>query len=95
MRNSERVFRIAITGMLAAGAIAAGSSAYAAKPGMEQCAGVIKAGKNDCATSSNACHSHVTVDNSPEAWIYLPTGTCERISGAHLVQVTDPTPAKK
>jgi uncharacterized membrane protein len=95
MRNSERVFRLAISSMLAAGAIATGSSAFAAPPGMEQCAGVIKAGKNDCATSSNACHSHVTVDNNPEAWIYLPTGTCERISGAHLVQVTDPTPAKK
>ena len=60
----------------------------------EQCAGVIKAGKNDCATSTNACHSHVTVNNSPEAWIYLPKGTCERIAGAHVVMVKDPSPKK-
>jgi hypothetical protein len=28
------------------------------------------------------------------AWIYLPKGTCERIAGAHVVKVTDPTPKK-
>jgi uncharacterized membrane protein len=61
----------------------------------EQCAGVIKAGKNDCATSTNACHGHVTTDSHPEAWIYLPAGTCERIQGAHLVNVVDPTPKGK
>jgi uncharacterized membrane protein len=63
--------------------------------GQEQCAGVIKAGQNDCATSTNACHSHVTTDSNPEAWIYLPAGTCERIVGARVVKVVDPTPKDK
>ncbi len=53
------------------------------------------AGKNDCATKANACHDHVAVDSSPEAWIYVPKGTCERIVGAHVVSVTDPTPVAK
>jgi uncharacterized membrane protein len=61
---------------------------------MEQCAGIIKAGKNDCATRSNACHSHVQTDADPEAWIYVPAGTCERLVGAHVVQVADPSPGK-
>lgn len=60
--------------------------------GDEKCAGVIKAGKNDCATSSNACHGHVAVDSNPEAWIYVPKGTCEKIVGAHLSDAIDPTP---
>jgi uncharacterized membrane protein len=42
----------------------------------------------------NACHGHVEADASPMAWIYLPKGTCEKIAGAHLVKVTDPTPKK-
>jgi uncharacterized membrane protein len=61
---------------------------------MEQCAGIIKAGKNDCATSTNACHGHVDKDASPEAWIYLPKGTCERLAGGRIVVVKDPTPKK-
>jgi uncharacterized membrane protein len=93
MKNLDRVCRLAISSIVAVGAIAGSSAAFAAKPGMEQCAGVVKAGQNDCATSTNACHSHVTVDNSPEAWIYVPAGTCARITGAHLVQVEEP--AKK
>lgn len=70
------------------------SSAFAADDhsGDEKCAGVIKAGKNDCATSSNACHGHVAVNGSPEAWIYVPKGTCERIVGAHISDANDPTP---
>ena len=76
---------------------AAAGIAQAADPnaGKEQCAGVIRAGQNDCATSTNACHSHVTVDGDPQAWIYLPTGTCQKIIGARVVKVVDPTPANK
>ena len=59
--NHNDLFRNAITGLLAMGAIATVSSASADEQ-KEQCAGVIKAGKNDCATSTNACHSHVETD---------------------------------
>ena len=66
----------------------------AADGDMEQCAGLVKAGKNDCATNTNACHGHVEKDASPEAWIYLPKGTCERLVGTRVVKVVDPSPKK-
>lgn len=92
MKN-DRLLKLAVSSLVAAGALASGTSVFAAdKPGMEQCAGIVKAGKNDCATSTNACHGHVTADASPEAWVYLPEGTCSRIVGAHVVKVVDPTP---
>ncbi|MGH8286342.1 MAG: BufA1 family periplasmic bufferin-type metallophore, partial [Steroidobacteraceae bacterium] len=69
-----------------------GAVAQAADGDKEQCAGVIKAGKNDCATSTNACHGHVEQDSNPEAWIYVPKGTCAKIVGARIVTVKDPTP---
>lgn len=88
--------KLAVSSLFAVGALAATSSTYAGdKDGMEQCAGIVKAGKNDCATSTNACHSHVTSDSNPEAWVYLPKGTCERLVGAHVVNVVDPTPKKQ
>ena len=86
--------RAAMTSLLAMAAIGVAGTALADEA-KEQCAGVIKAGKNDCATKTNACHGHVTVDADPQAWIYVPAGTCERIVGAHVVNVVDPTPKAK
>lgn len=93
MKNLDDTVRLAIGSLCAAGAFAVATPALAdAKDGMEQCAGIVKAGKNDCATSTNQCHGHVTTDANPEAWVYLPKGTCARLVGARVVQVKDPTP---
>lgn len=83
-----------ISTALALSVTAFASNAFAAHENEEQCAGVIKAGKNDCATSRNQCHGHVATDSDAMAWIYLPKGTCDRIANAHLVQASDPTPVK-
>ncbi len=95
MIKNDQMLRLAISSLFVLGASAIGDFALADAPAMEQCAGVVKAGANDCATSTNACHSHVTADRNPEAWVYLPKGTCERLAGAHLVKVADPTPSNK
>jgi uncharacterized membrane protein len=92
--NRNSLYMSAVTAALAVAGAATGGVAMAADGNMEQCAGIIKAGKNDCATSSNACHGHVEKDASPEAWIYLPKGTCERLAGGRVVMVKDPTPKK-
>ena len=94
----DQVIRSAFASLVAAGALAFAANGIAADTDHskeEKCAGVIKAGKNDCATSKNQCHGHVTVDRSPEAWIYVPKGVCEKISGAHLTNAIDPTPGVK
>ena len=89
--NQRDVFASVLSGAIAlvfaTGAVAATKEDHS---GDEKCAGVIKAGKNDCATSQNACHSHVTVDGNPEAWVWVPKGTCDRIVGAHVTNVKSP-----
>jgi len=94
MSKHDSILRLAISGALALSSVAFASNVFAADEGKEQCAGVIKAGKNDCATATNACHGHVTADGNAEAWIYVPKGTCDRILGGRVVQVIDPTPTK-
>lgn len=89
--NQSTMLRAAMTTLIALGAATTATQSFADHT-QEQCAGVIKAGKNDCATSTNACHGHVETDSNPEAWIYVPTGTCEKIVGARVVKVADPTP---
>jgi uncharacterized membrane protein len=92
---NDNVFRSAIAAVIAAGAISFTVNAVADNLDHtkdEKCAGVIKAGKNDCATSKNQCHGHVKVDRDPEAWIYVPKGICEKIAGASISSAIDPTP---
>lgn len=82
--NANHVLRAALVGAMALG-LSAGT-AVAAKGDFEKCAGIVKAGKNDCGTSQGACAGSVSVDADSEAWIYVPRGTCEKIVGG---MVTD------
>ncbi|HTI86931.1 MAG TPA: DUF2282 domain-containing protein [Alphaproteobacteria bacterium] len=49
----------------------------------EKCAGVAKAGQNDCQTAMSSCAGTSKVDRQADAWIYVPEGTCAKIDGAH------------
>jgi uncharacterized membrane protein len=71
------------TSALAAIAIAAVSTAAlagaapAAKPAMEKCFGVAKAGKNDCkAGPGTSCAGTSTRDFQGNAWKLVKAGTC-------------------
>jgi uncharacterized membrane protein len=47
----------------------------------EKCYGIVKARKNDCATVTSSCAGTAKRDNQPDAWVYVPTGTCDKIVG--------------
>jgi len=70
--------------LLAGGAIA--TTAQADVPKMEKCYGIVKAGKNDCQTNSNACAGTARKDGQKDAWLYLPKGSCEKIVGGSLAK---------
>ena len=50
----------------------------------EKCYGVARAGQNDCFFASNSCAGTSAQDDDPRAWIYVPQGTCKKISGGTL-----------
>ncbi|MBL8473114.1 MAG: DUF2282 domain-containing protein [Rhodocyclaceae bacterium] len=83
--NSQQVIRNAVAGLIALGLASASGVALAEKGDNEKCAGIAKAGKNDCATSKSACAGTVKSDNDSEAWVYVPKGTCEKIAGGKVV----------
>lgn len=76
--NTKRVIQSALLSVLAAGI---GNATAADKGAVEKCFGIVKAGKNDCQTASNACSGQVKTDSAADAWVYLPKGTCEKIVG--------------
>jgi uncharacterized membrane protein len=41
--------------------------------------------KNDCGTAKGARAGTSTRDNDPDAWIDVPSGTCEKIVGGKVV----------
>jgi uncharacterized membrane protein len=89
MNQSRTFINSAVASVLALG-VAASGGVFAADAAMEKCAGIVKAGQNDCATSTTACHGSVTVDGNQEAWIYVPTGTCDKIVGGHITHQKAP-----
>ena len=84
--NKKLALATAMTGVLAVGiaTVANHQEALAGKEGMEKCAGIVKAGMNDCGTPEHNCSGKATVDSHPDEWIYVPEGTCEKIVGARV-----------
>jgi uncharacterized membrane protein len=85
MKNSSMLLPSAVASVIALAGLLA-TPANAAKEGFEKCAGIVKAGKNDCGTSTHACAGQAKKDGDKEEWLYVPTGTCEKIVGAKLYQ---------
>ncbi len=101
--NNNRLFiKMAITGTLVLGIPQASfalktqaeverDSALFIKNGKERCAGRVLAGMNDCPTSQHACAGLADEDGNPEEYIWLPVGTCAKISGTYLRSVKSKT----
>lgn len=92
MDKTKTLINSAVAGILATGA-ALMSGAHAAVPeapkAWEKCAGVAKAGKNDCGAldGKHNCAGQATRDNDDNEWVYVPKGTCEKITGGTVAAV--------
>ncbi|GGA87390.1 membrane protein [Neiella marina] len=55
----------------------------------EKCAGIAKAGMNDCGAldGSHKCAGQAKTDNMDTEWVYVPLGTCEKITGGVVAKV--------
>jgi len=84
MSSSKTMTKTALASMIAMGVMSASTDVLAGKPGFEKCQGIVKAGMNDCGTSSHSCAGQATEDGHPEEWIYVPEGTCEKIVGGKV-----------
>ena len=79
--NSLTLLRAA----LASAVVMTASSARAEENApVEKCFGIAKAGKNDCQTATSSCAGTSKQDRQPDAWIYIPKGSCDKIVGGSL-----------
>jgi len=84
MKNTNTVVTAALASIVALSLSGMQPASAEEMKDIEKCYGVAKAGKNDCKTMSNACAGHSVTDAQADAFIALPKGTCERISGGSL-----------
>ena len=96
-KDSQQIAKATLAGIFAIGASLAAGSALAVPDqpkAWEKCAGVSKAGMNDCGAldGSHKCAGHAEMDNLDQEWVYVPQGTCEKITGGKVAKIK---PAKK
>lgn len=97
MNEQKKIVGATLSGLLALGALTAATSAQAVPDqptAWEKCAGIAKAGQNDCGglDKSHGCAGQAKTDNSDQEWVYVPKGTCTKITGG-IVKAEKP--AKK
>ena len=82
---------VKISGLIAAFAVSANvANAVPEAPSeWEKCAGIAKTAKNDCGSldGKHACSGMAKTDNSPQEWVYVPKGTCDKIVGGKVAAV--------
>ncbi|MCW8955376.1 MAG: DUF2282 domain-containing protein [Gammaproteobacteria bacterium] len=84
MKQNKSVAHAALAAVIALGMGTLSADAVAGKPGFEKCAGIVKAGMNDCGTSKHSCAGQASVNKAPDEWIYVPKGTCAKIADSTL-----------
>ncbi len=89
MKNTKKMALLAAVsslGML----VASGAHAVPDQPkNWEKCAGVAKAGNNDCGAldGSHGCAGMAKKDHGANEWVYVPKGTCDKIAGGVVKKV--------
>lgn len=87
MKNKEKMMAVAMQAALmlsSSSVMLASKSVLAADDNMEKCYGIVKAGMNDCATATASCASSATKDAQPDAFLFVPKGSCDKIVGGSL-----------
>lgn len=81
--NIKKTFATTVI-VIASSQFAAHATTIKSTIGMEKCYGIVKAGMNDCDTSTTSCAGSATKDAQSDAYLLLPKGSCQKIVGGSL-----------
>ncbi|MEE9451553.1 MAG: DUF2282 domain-containing protein [Gammaproteobacteria bacterium] len=82
--NKKKMMSAAIAAVAALSLSLSAGQAIAKKDmaDMEKCYGIAKAGMNDCGAGDKvSCKGSAKMDNDPDAFVMVPKGTCDKITG--------------
>lgn len=83
MQQRDKLIAGTVSGILALGAAAVANAVPDQPEKWEKCAGVAKAGMNDCGAldGSHDCAGMAKQSSDEDEWVYVPAGTCEKLVG--------------
>ena len=92
MKNKHQLLNATLVGVMAVGATMMATTANAVPDTpkqWEKCAGIAKTGMNDCAAlnGKHGCSGQSTMDNVDNEWVYVPKGTCTKITGGFVAAI--------
>ena len=92
MKDRNRLLKTTLASVMAVGAtmMVANVNAVPDNPKQwEKCAGIAKKGMNDCGAldGKHGCAGQATIDNDDNEWVYVPKGTCTKITGGFVAAV--------
>lgn len=97
MKDKNQMVKATLAGVMAVSASLLASNALAVPENpkqWEKCAGIAKQGMNDCGAldGKHSCASQAKIDNADNEWVYVPKGTCTKITGGFVAAIK---PAKE
>lgn len=93
MKDKNKIIKATLASVMAISTTMLASSAYAAVPDTpkqwEKCAGIAKIGMNDCGSldGKHSCAGKAKIDNDDNEWVYVPKGSCTKITGGFVAAV--------
>ncbi len=92
MKDKKQLLKTTLAGVMAISAAMLASSVYAVPDNpkqWEKCAGIAKIGMNDCGAldGKHKCAGQAKIDNDDNEWVYVPKGTCTKITGGFVAAI--------
>ncbi|MFK5856674.1 MAG: DUF2282 domain-containing protein [Bacteroidota bacterium] len=92
MKDNKLILKKTLAGVMAISATLAVSSVQAVPDSpkqWEKCAGIAKQGMNDCGAldGKHGCAGQAKIDNADNEWVYVPAGSCTKITGGYIAAI--------
>ena len=92
MKNHNTIMQSTVASILSLGIgmVSTTANAVPEQPKFwEKCAGIAKSGMNDCGAldGKHGCAGQASKNNDPQEWVYVPQGTCAKITGGKVAKV--------
>ena len=92
MKDKTKILKTTLAGVMAVSTTMLASSVFAVPDNpkqWEKCAGIAKQGMNDCGAldGKHGCSGQAKIDNADNEWVYVPKGTCTKITGGFVAAI--------
>ncbi len=92
MKDKSQLLKTTLAGVMAISTTMLAGSVFAVPDNpkqWEKCAGIAKIGMNDCGAldGKHGCAGKAKIDNDDNEWVYVPKGTCTKITGGFVAAI--------